>query len=177
MIETDWRACVLTVGAVLLGAVCEARPAVHWDMISLEVKSWGRPVSSWRLLADGSGSWTETVASDGSPRNEYTLVWHEFRAGPEGYGQVEAIVSQIPDPAPDYDDCKNLITDLPYGTLRLTRGATTIEIAWNSGCMDEDYRAFTNTLKAADAVVAGWGSAGRILRIEPAEPAQGSLIG
>jgi hypothetical protein len=56
--------------------------------------------------------------------------------------------------------------DLPYGTIRLTRGATTLEISWNSGCMDDGYRAFIDLLKAADSLVAGWGRAGNILRTE-----------
>ncbi len=61
------------------------------------------------------------------------------------------------------------MTDMAYGTLRLTRGAITVEIAWNSGCLDDGYRAFIETLKTADDGVAAWGRAGRILRTE--EPA------
>lgn len=139
-------------------------------MIAFEVKSWGRPVSSWRLLADGSGSWTETVAGSGGPPDAYRLVWHEFAAGADGYRQVEEILSRLPDPAPNYEDCSNYMTDAPYGTIRLTHGATTTEIAWNSGCMDENYRVFTDALKTADTVVAGWGRAGRILRTESVLP-------
>lgn len=112
-------------------------------MIAFEVKSWGRPVKSWTLLADG-------------------------------YRQVETVLSRLPDPIPDYADCANRMTDLPYGTLRLTRGATTVEIAWNSGCMDDAYRAFIATLKAADAAVADWGRAGRVLRTEDMDSAAGT---
>lgn len=137
-------------------------------MITFEVKSWGRPVTFWTLLADGSGSWTEAVTPEGAPTDEYVLVWHEFAAGDDGYAQVTNILSRLPDPAPAYDDCANPMTDLPYGTIRLTRGATTLEIAWNSGCMDENYRAFMDTLKAADTLVGGWGRAAKVLRSEVA---------
>lgn len=139
-----------------------------WDMIVFEVRSWGRPVTSWRLLADGSGSWTEAVREDGAPPEDYRLVWHEVAASEDGYRRVEEILSRLPDPAPDYDDCRNRMTDLPYGTIRLTRGATTVEVAWNSGCMDDSYRAFMEMLKAADTAVATWGRAGSILRTEEA---------
>jgi hypothetical protein len=138
-----------------------------WDMISFEVKSWGRPVTSWRLLSDGSGSWTETVAERGPQAPRYSAVWHEFDAGEEGFGRVVRELSRLPVPAPNSGACADYITDLPYGTIRLTRGATTVEIAWNSGCMDEDYKAFIQTLKAADSIVAGWGRAGRVLRAAP----------
>jgi hypothetical protein len=46
----------------------------RWDMIAFKVKSWGRPISSWRLLPDGSGSWTQTVDTDGGSFADYRLV-------------------------------------------------------------------------------------------------------
>lgn len=162
----------LAVGALLVpGAGGTAQPSTSlwsgpWDMIVFEVRSWGRPVTAWRLLADGSGSWTEAVREDGAPLDKYRLVWHEVAAGEGGYRRVEKVLSRLPDPAPDYADCTNRMTDLPYGTIRLTRGATTVEVAWNSGCMDGGYRAFMETLKAADTAVATWGRAGSILRTE-----------
>jgi len=73
-------------------------------------------------------------------------------------------------PAPDPATCSDRMYDLPYGTIRLTRGATTVEITWNSGCMDADYRAFVAILKAVDTIVAYWGRAGRTMRTEPLEP-------
>jgi hypothetical protein len=78
-------------------------------MIAFEVKSWGRQATSLRLLASGSGSWTEVVEA---------------------------------------------------------RGATTVEIACDTGCTDAGCRAFVQTLKAADSIVAGWGRARRVLRTE-----------
>ncbi len=161
----------LAIPALLLGAEGAAQPPTSpwsgpWDMVAFEVRSWGRPLTSWRLLADGSGSWTEAVHDEGAPLDEYRLVWHEVAAGEDEYRQVVKVLSRLPDPAPDYDDCTNRMTDLPYGTIRLTRGATTVEVAWNSGCMDDGYRAFIETLKAADTAVAARGRAGRILRTE-----------
>ena len=165
--------------ALLLGDVCPAQPLTRrwsgpWDMIAFEVKSWGRPVTSWRLLADGSGSWTEVVHDEGAPPDGYRLVWHEFASGEDGYRQVETILSRLPDSIPDHDECSNRMADLPYGTLRLTRGATTVEVAWNSGCMDDGYRTFIETLKAADTAVATWGRAGWILRTEGPDTAAGT---
>lgn len=143
-----------------------------WHMIAFEVKSWGRPVTSWRLLQDGSGSWTETIEAPGAQAPRYSGVWHEFDAGEPGYARVAAELSRLPMPAPDSAACADHIADLPYGTIRLTRGATTVEIAWNSGCMDADYKAFIHVLKAADSIVAAWGRAGRVLRTELLPPSR-----
>jgi hypothetical protein len=143
-----------------------------WDMIAFEVRSWGRPVTSWRLLHNGSGSWTETVEQRGNHAPRYHAVWHEVEAGEPGFARVAAELSRPPIPAPDAGSCADYITDLAYGTIRLTRGATTVEIAWNSGCMDADYKAFIQILKAADSIVAGWGRAGRVLRTEPLQPSR-----
>lgn len=143
-----------------------ARWSGPWDMVAFEVHSWGNAVTSWRLLPDGSGSWTEAVREEDAPPGDYRLVWHEFMAGEDGYRQVEAVLSRLPAQAPDYDDCRNRMSDLPYGTIRLTRGAMTVEVAWNSGCMDDGYLAFIQTLRAADTLVAAWGRAGRVLRVE-----------
>ena len=63
------RTCRLIViaFAVLHAAACAASRGADavglsmagpWDMIAFEVRSWGRPVTSWRLLRSGSGSWT-----------------------------------------------------------------------------------------------------------------------
>lgn len=169
----------LAIPALLLGAEGAAQPPTSpwsgpWDMVAFEVRSWGRPVTSWTLLADGSGSWTEAVRQEGAPPDECRLVWHEVAAGENGYRQVEKVLSRLPDPVPDYDDCTNRMTDLPYGTIRLTRGATTVEVAWNSGCLDDGYRAFVETLKAADTMVAAWGHAGRVLRTERADTCAGT---
>lgn len=133
-------------------------------MIAFEVKSWGEPVTSWRLLSNGGGSWTEAVKNEGERLGDYTLVWHEIEPRIEHYIAIERILKKLPTPAPDSNDCANFMPDLAYGTIRLTKSATTTEIAWNSGCMDEDYKPFLETLKAADQQVREWGKAGQVLR-------------
>lgn len=152
------------------GAEAALSMAGPWDMIAFEVKSWGRPVTSWRLLRSGSVSWTEIVEARGERAPRYSAVWHEVEAGEQGFGRIVAELSRLQIPAPESAVCSNFMHDLPYGTVRLTHGATTIEIAWNSGCMDAEYRAFVAILKAADSIMADWGRAGRVLRTETLEP-------
>ncbi|MEE4337892.1 hypothetical protein [Erythrobacter sp.] len=147
-----------------------APPAPRWDFIAFEVKGWGEPISSWRLTGRGGGSWTETRKEEGEPIGSYTRVWHEIEEDAQLYIALENILAKLPQPAPDANECANFIPDLAYGTIRLTKGATTTEIAWNSGCMDEDYRAFMAVLKKADLLVAEAGRKGRMLREERFPP-------
>lgn len=140
--------------------------AAGWDWIAFEMNSWGRPVSSWRIRPTGDGSWTQAVSPDGQPFGDYSLVWHEVTAGEEGFARLSAILAGLPEPAPAYDDCENSMTDQPYGIVRLTRGATTTEIAYNAGCLDDGYVAFLDVLREANQLVEGWGKAGKVLRTE-----------
>ena len=59
-----------------------------------------------------------------------------------------------------------MMNDAPYGTIRMTKGATTTEIRWNSGCMDQDYASFMGVLREADTLVSGWGKANPADRTE-----------
>lgn len=145
-------------------------PAPEWDMVVFEVKSWGAPISSWRILADGGGSWTEAVRADGAAYPDYQLAWHEITPDPRNYIALEKVIRQLPKPAPDSQQCANFMADMAYGTIRLTRGATTIEIAWNDGCMDESYRAFMAVLKQADEHMQALGKAAPVTRTEGPAP-------
>lgn len=139
-------------------------PGPSFDMVTFEMKSWGEPVVSWRFTSQFGGSWTETERGD--RLGNYTLVWHEIEPDVERYIALERILLQLPEQAPSSDDCDNFMTDLPYGTIRLTNGATTVEHAYNSGCMDEDYGAFLDLLRSANELVETWGKDAPVLRRE-----------
>ncbi len=143
----------------------EMRPPV-WDMIAFEVKSWGNTVHRWQFTPEYGGVWIENVAADGMPTGPASYAFHPLDADGARYAMLEAIALKLPDPAPESDRCENFVTDMPYGTIRLTRGATTTEIAWNAGCMDEDYAAFSALLRQADELVSGWGKAAPVGRTD-----------
>lgn len=147
----------------------ENSPAGTWDMMEFETKFWGRPLTSWRLVPTGEGSWVQAMPGEVSAGQANTLVFHEINIGEEGYRQIADIFGRLPEIAPDFSTCTNFLTDQPYGTVRFTRGATTTEIAWNAGCMDEGYAAFLETLKAADTQMREWGLGSQILRTEKAD--------
>lgn len=167
----QWLALAcLMLGGHIQPAFAQAAPPTppppEWNFIAFETKSWGEPLSSWRLLNNGGGSWTEAVKAKGQSLGSYLLVWHEIEPNVQNYIAIERILRGLPHPAPDFNRCANRMSDMPYGTIRLTSGATTIEIAWNSGCLDESYQSFLNILKDADGRVRALGKAGKVLRTE-----------
>ena len=143
-------------------------PSPQWDFVEFEVNSWGMPITSWRILPNGGGSWTEAVRDENAPPfSAPSLAWHEIEPDTDNYIALEKILTALPEPAPDPDECENFMTDMPYGKLRLTRGATTTEIAWNSGCLDDGYVAFMGILQAADTPMQTLGKAAPVTRTEP----------
>lgn len=166
-------------GLALLGspAPVPAADRQGWDMIAFEMRSWGRPIASWIIGRDGGGSWVETVSLPGAPFSRYRLVIHEVKPDPAAHAALLKTLSQLPASAPDSTECRNMMTDMPYGTLRLTKAATTTEIAWNSGCQDPAYERFLDVLKAADQAVTARGKAGRTLRTEEVGGPAGSPQG
>ena len=98
----------------------------------------------------------ETVEPADPQTQNHTIAYRTLETDPKRYQQLEQILDGLPDPAPDSSECENFIPDLAYGTVRLTRGATTIEISWNSGCQDGAYAPFLKVLRDADTLVSGW---------------------
>lgn len=141
-------------------------PPPDYDAIQFEVKLRGEPVSAWTLNKDGSGVWIDTERPEGVPFGEYTRVYHAIESDVQHYVAIEALLRRLPDPAPSHKGCKKFIHDAAYGTIRMTRDPTTIEIAWNSGCFDEQYLEFLGVLKQADQLVRGWGNSGEVMRRE-----------
>lgn len=141
-------------------------PDPEWDMIRLEVKSWGAPVREWQFGKEYGGYWGENVSQGGAYAPTYTLAYHTLEQDTARYQALADIVSRLPEPAPNSEGCENFMTDQAYGVIRLTLGATTTEIAWNSGCQDEDYAVFMALLREADELVSGWGRAEPVNRTE-----------
>lgn len=125
-------------------------------MVFFEVKSWGGQVYSWQFTPLYGGVHMETLQREEGQPELRTVGYRTLEPAPERYAQLERILDRLPDPAPDSNACENFVPDLSYGIIRLTRGATTMEIAWNSGCMDREYANFLAPLREADSLVSSW---------------------
>lgn len=160
---------VAAIAAVFCASAAPARDSAPpaWDRIAFDIKSWGAPIGSWTIQSDGSGAWVETMREAGADFRTYKLAWHDIPADKAAAQKLGAIIARLPAQAPDSSDCRNMMTDAPYGTIRVTRGATTIEHGFNTGCMDKDYTAFVALLKEADELVSARGKTAPVLRTEP----------
>ncbi|MBY6217350.1 hypothetical protein [Qipengyuania aquimaris] len=169
------KTCVLPALSILWLAPLSAQeaapppPPPDYDEVVFEAKLRGQPIAAWSLFVDGSGVWSEFEQEEGAPAYQYTRIYREIERGVTNYVGLERILRQLPKDVPDYDRCEQRVTDAAYGTIRMTSGARTIELAWNSGCFDEDYRAFMQTLTEADRYVAALGEDGRAMRTEKVE--------
>jgi hypothetical protein len=128
-------------------------------MVALERSSWAFPMSSWQVLPDGSGSWTEAERPAGAMLSEYRLVRQELPTDPAPAARLGEMMEGLPMPPPDTERCADFITDQPYGSLRLSKGAGALELVYNAGCRDEVYLVLLDRLRAADEVVAQRGRA------------------
>jgi hypothetical protein len=161
----------LTFGFAFPGFAKDGRPPLsQWTFVAFETRSWGKVLTSWTLLSDGSGGWSKSVELLGSVSGSTSREWHEIQIDEAAQREIATIFNSLPSPIPDSNACRNFMTDMPYGTIRLTTGAVTTEIAWNAGCMDPQYRAFLDQLKAADTLVAEAGKRAPIQRTEPENP-------
>ena len=108
----------------------------------------------------------ENVEPEDPQSQEHTIAYRTLDTDPKRYQQLEQILNSLPDPAPNSSECENFVPDLAYGIIRLTRGATTTEIAWNSGCQDRTFAPFLKVLRDADTLVSGWAKDVPISRTE-----------
>lgn len=154
-------ACAVLATAAAASDHAGASPARHGavahdalpDAIAFEMRSWGTLVSQWSVQRDGQGFWIGT-ARNAPVVGARVTAKHDLAMGAKAFGEIAQILAALPDPAPDAAKCGAFMTDQSYGTVRVTRGATTTEIAWNAGCGDANYVAMLDVLKAADARMA-----------------------
>lgn len=123
------------------------------EAISFEVKSWGAPIHSWSVAADGSATSIVRQSETGSPRPPYTLEHRRFVLSPETASRLRALAGELPLPAPSDDHCHQRVTDAAYGTLSLSRGGQTATWSFYEGCYDAYYAPYLAKVKAIDALV------------------------
>lgn len=163
-----YRAALLA----LLVAGCAARPLdtqpapVAFEAVGFEINSWGRPIDRWEVGADGTAHYAEAVFDEGADFYTYRLEHREFTVAPAEWARLIALAAQLPQPRPDRADCKERMTDMPYGALRVSRGGTEEAAPFDVGCRDDRYQAFVDQLHAMDTLVACWAKAHPVTRVE-----------
>lgn len=150
-------------GPVGKAQVAQAGPIAA---VSFHISSWGRPIDSWEVRADGSASHVTMVSDEGAPFGAYRLEHREFAITAEDFARVVAMADELPQPRLSRDACELRATDMPYGALELARGGASEEIAFDVGCRDEAYQVFVEQVHAMDVLVTGWAKRHAAVRIE-----------
>ena len=137
-------------------AGCQTAPpappetAASPDRIAFEMKSWGAPVHSWSVAADGSAT---SVTRTGSLFPPYVLEHRRFVLPAAELARLQKLAGEVPNPPPSDDGCKNRITDAPYGSLTLWKGPMVQTLPFYAGCFDQPYARYVAHLKAMDDLV------------------------
>ena len=148
--------------AVLLLSACATAHADGQELpaatpayraIAFEISSWGRPLGSWQVAADGTVHHTRI---DGSPFGAHRVEQRAFTIDAAGYARLAAIAAGLPQPRLDRAQCKERATDLPYGTLHLTTAKGEEAVSFDTGCLDAPYKAFVGRLQSMDTLVGDW---------------------
>ena len=147
-------------------AGAQAGQAAEYDSIGFAISSWGRPIDSWQVRADGTARHVKRVSDEGADFRTYRLEHREFTVPPADFRRLAAIAAKLPQPRPARDECKERATDMPYGTLSLSRDGGTEEVRFDVGCRDAPYQAFVGRLRAMDELVTEWAEGRPAIQVE-----------
>jgi len=104
------------------------------DSISFEINSWGYPMESFRIAADGSGEYSK------APEFRAPMQTHRFNAGPAGFARIRAALAGIEHFAAHAPDCGNRATDFPYGGIIWHNGTARAAVGFDVGCQGTEMR-------------------------------------
>ena len=163
---------ILVLALLIAGCAAPAAPGRSGaanpplDGIAFEISSWGRPIDSWEVHADGTGRHVKMAQDEGADFRTYRLEHREFALAPAEFARLSALAAELPQPRPRREDCGLRATDLPYGHLRLAGPAGEEIIGFDVGCRDAPYQAFVGQLRAMDELVTEWAEKHPVSRVE-----------
>lgn len=139
--------------ALVLLAGCAAAPSpaapeasgqrLPAESISFEISSWGSPMESFRIAADGSGEYSK------APEFRAPVQTRRFNAGPAGFARIRAALAGIEHFTTHEPACGNRATDLPYGGITWHNGAARASVGFDVGCQGEEMQRVVNAAHQA----------------------------
>ena len=113
------------------------------DSISFEISSWGSPMESFRIAADGTGEYSK------APEFRAPVQTRRFNAGPAGFARIRAALAGIEHFTTRAPACGNRATDFPYGGVTWHNGAARANVGFDVGCQGEEMQRVVNAAHAA----------------------------
>ncbi len=160
------RAIVLTACALALAAAGPRR--FMPETIAFEVNSWGKPLVSWQVGADGRGTYTKS--EDGGDFQHYRLVTRRFDAGGTAFARLQAALAPARLYAGREVPCGPRITDFPYGSVTWTVAQVEQRVRFDTGCRSAEAKRVEAAIGAADALVAKWSASAPIVDTRDVAP-------
>jgi hypothetical protein len=143
-----------------------SEPAARLRGISMEVRSWGRPVAAWAIDAQGNGTRT---TPEPDVHNATTLATRRFAVGTAGFRKLRVMLGG-PEMRGTAIPCMQRITDQIYGSVTWTRYTGRLRtLRFDNGCQDLGARRVLGDIAKADALVAEWAAAGAVVQTRPVE--------
>ena len=159
---------LLASAALLAGCAPTPRPVAPAPLtaIAFHVSSWGRPVSSWTIAPDGSGSYTHAEGPGFGTR----LVTRKVDAGAQGFARIRALLAPAERAAAAPPGCGQRWTDFPYGAAVWTGAAGKAEIPFDLGCKNPALKPIHEALQAAGNQMQTWSKAGQVIEDKEITP-------
>lgn len=137
--------------------------------IAFDIASWGKPLGSWEIAPDGTGSYSESEQIGGDFLR-YRITRRALKAGPEGYAEIRALLAPAERFAGKEIPCRLEITDQPYGKLVWRRAAGDVSVAFNYGCRSEETARIFPAIEKANARIKMWSRDGAVIDTRQVDP-------
>ena len=147
----------------LAGGTAAAAPPVPAESLSLDAKSWGKPISAWTIERAGAGRYTFARKVPGGHFRDYDLVTRTFRIRPADYARVEALLRPARAYAGQAMPCERTITDMVYGRVAWGKAE---EVRYDLGCTSAKVTPIYEQLQKAETLVRRLAEAGTIVATE-----------
>lgn len=172
------RTRLLLTGAVLLGGCATTgtlstdgptRAALDFEAISFEVSSWGKPLQSWRIAADGTTEFRKSETLSGF--QHYRIDTRRLVLARADVARIASLLAVTQRHVGAGIACTERITDQPYGRVTWAVAGSSRQLAFDTGCLDTSARAPLEAIRAADALVAERAGGAPVVASEEVKPA------
>jgi hypothetical protein len=128
--------------------------------ISVEMSSWGKPITSWTIGRDGEGRYAFSRGLAVGSFHDYDLVTKRFTISTADFAKVEALLAGARAYAGGEIPCSPQISDQIYGRIGWSEGGEPLGVEFDFGCVSPTAETIYRQLNDAHALVKALGEAG-----------------
>jgi len=142
-----------------------APAAPRLQRIEMKTTTWGHPLVSWTIDAEGNGRLT---LPDPDPFKATQMVTRSFAVGTAGFRRIRVLIGIAEQRAPGNLHCTVAATDAPSGTVRwVPSHGRTASLSFYTACSEFSARSVVAQLDKAEALIEEWAKAGPVVEVVP----------